>query len=617
MAGRINDEDIQTLKERLDIVEVIQPYTALKRSGGGFMGRCPFHDEKSASFSVRPNYGYHCFGCGVGGDAIKFVQEIEGLSFVEAVERLARQCGVTLRYQEMRPGQRKALGRRTRLMELIDSAASFYREQLRGPTGAAVRDYLASRQVPQEAWDVFGLGWAPDAWDDLTQHLITKGAKAEDLIAAGLASEGRHGPLDRFRARLLFPIRDQRGGEVIAFGGRILPGGPVVTKMDGTAPKYINSPTTEVYDKSTTLYGLDLARREIVKRKEVVVVEGYMDVVALHVAGLSNAVAPCGTSLTEQHFTMMQRMDARVTLSLDADRAGFDAAERARERASSAGVTDLGVLVLPEGQDPADLATAGGMPAIDAALGDRKTAVEFQIEYLLGVSDLSTPEARTDAYRSVLPLLGSLQDSATRYAYVHDVLSPTVSVPSQRIEDELNAAYPIRNEPSFIPGLRQQPRDKARQRVVLGDPQMQLERQVLQAALQLPDELPDDWHMLDESVFTAEPSRILFRAINAHRGAFEKILDAMPDDDMRSRVRGLAAAELTIDATTAQVALVIDALRARDAQRRWADARTTLQDGGEHLDADERRRLMRDIGELERVWRAYERRDIHQRGVQQ
>lgn len=618
MAGRINDEDIQTLKERLDIVDVVQPYTALKRSGGGFMGRCPFHDEKSASFSVQQQRGfYHCFGCGVGGDAISFVQEIEGLSFAEAVERLARQFGVTLRYEQLRPGQKKALGRRTRMLELTAAAYDFYRAQLAAPTGQVARDYLTSRHVPPGAWQVFGIGWAPDAWTDLTDHLTEKGASAEDLVQAGLASQGRNGPIDRFRARVLFSIRDARGNDVVAFGGRILPQGPINTKTDGTAPKYINSSKSDIYDKSTTLYGLHLARREIVKQREVLIVEGYMDVIALHLAGVTNAVAPCGTALTQDHFNVIKRLDARVTLSLDADTAGFDAAERARERAATADVTDLGVLVLPTGQDPADLVESGGVEAVHQALNARKTAVEFQIEHLLRSADLSTPERRDAAYRSTFDLLGGIQSAATRYQYIHDVVAPAVQVPSQRIEEELNAAHPIKSGPTYIPGIRQEPRATSARRVVLNDPQMQLERQVLQVALQHPDLLPADWGMLEESVFTADVSRLLFSAISQSDGDFQALLERMPDDDMRSRVRGLAASELTMPAEQAEIARLIDALRGRDAKRRYEAARKELQDGGEHLDDDDRRRLMRDVGELERVWRAYERRDIHVRGASQ
>jgi DNA primase len=609
LAGRINDEDIQTLKERLNIVEVIQPYTALKRAGSSHMGRCPFHDEKSPSFSVQESKGfYHCFGCGVGGDAIKFVREIEGLGFNEAVEKLARQIGLTLRYAELKPGQKQALGKRTRVLELIAEADAFYRAQLTGPAGADARAYLTDRDVDAGAWETFGIGWAPDAWSDLSDHLIRKGAKLADLIEAGLSTQGSRGPLDRFRARVLFPIRDQRGTDVVAFGGRILPGGPVTTAMDGTAPKYINSPKTDVYDKSTTLYGLDLARREIVKRHEVLVVEGYMDVIALHLAGMPNAVAPCGTALTEQHFTIIQRMDARVTLSLDADSAGFEAAERARARAQAAGVLDLGVLVLPQGQDPADLVSAGGLPAVEAALAARKTALEFQIEHLLRSADLSTPEAKTLAYRSTFDLLGQIDDPALRYHYVFNVVGPAIGLPAQRIEDELAAAHPIGRT------RRTQARAGGGGAVTAPagnrDPQMQLERQVLQVALQVPDLLPPDWALLDETVFVADASRLLFRAISEHGGDFDAVLEAMPDDEWRSRVRGLASAELTIDHEPHAVARMLDALRGRDARRRWEHARQTLVEGGERLDADRRRELMREIGELERVWRAYDRRDV-------
>jgi DNA primase len=605
VAGRINDDDIRTLKDRIDISAVIAPYTTLKGGGTSLMGRCPFHEERSASFSVNAVKGvYYCFGCNAHGDAIGFVMEIEGLSFADAVEKLARQFGVDLRYQELRPGQKAALGKRTRMLEVIGEAAAFYRARLKADDGAAARSYLLDRQVPAGAWEVFGIGWAPDSWDDLSTHMQRKGAAAKDLIEAGLSTQGKHGLIDRFRARVLFPIHDQRGNDVVAFGGRILPDGPVVTKLDGTAPKYINSPKTDVYDKSTTLYGLHLARREIVKRREVLVVEGYMDVIALHLAGTTQAVAPCGTALTEQHFAMIERMDARVTLCLDADSAGFEAAERARERAEAANVTDLGVLVLPEGKDPADLVAEGGAAAVEQVMAGRKTAVEFQIEHKLRTADLSTPELQTAAYQSTFELLGRIENPSLRYKYVFDVVAPAVGLPAQRIEDELNRTYP--------PGGRGRTTTVAPpDRTVLPgsrDPQMQLERQVLQVALQRPELLPDGWQLLDEQVFTAEPSRQLFRAICKAGDDFEAVLDAMPDDDMRRRVRGLAVAELTTVPEQTAIAGLLEALRGRDAKRRWQAARNRLSDSRERLAPEERGELMREIGELERVWRAHEGR---------
>ena len=606
MAGRINDDDIRTLKDRIDIAAVISPYTALKSSGSQLLGRCPFHDEKSPSFSVSAHKkAYYCFGCGAHGDAIGFVMEIEGMSFTDAVEKLARQFAVPLRYQEMRPGQRRALGRRTHMLELMEKAAAFYRQQLRADAGADARAYLQQRKVPEGQWEVFGIGWAPDAWDALSQHLLAEGATPKDLIEAGLATEGRHGPIDRFRARVLFPIHDQRGSDVVAFGGRILPGGPEVTKIEGKAPKYINSPKSEIYDKSTTLYGLHLARREIVKVQDVLVVEGYMDVIALHIAGVKHTVAPCGTALTEQHFAMIERMDARVTLCLDADDAGFEAAERARERAAKAGVADLGVLVLPDGKDPADIVSDGGSAALKEVLGGRKTAVEFQIEHLLRNADLSTPERQAQAYRSTFDLLGRIEDATLRYKYVFDVVAPAVGLPAQRIEDELNRTHPLGSRPARTvettrpagaPGSR--------------DPQMQLERQVLQVALQRPDAMPDGWQLTEDRVFTSDDARLLFRAICAAGEDFDAVLDAMPDDDMRRRVRSLAVAELTLDLEQGTVQGLLDALRGRDAQRRYESVRRRLADGRERLDATERTELMAEMRDLQGLLRTWQGRGV-------
>ncbi|HVM00411.1 MAG TPA: DNA primase, partial [Egibacteraceae bacterium] len=440
MPGRINDDDIQALRERADIVAVVGDYTALKGAGARLKGLCPFHDEKTPSFTVDPTRGlFHCFGCQVGGDVYGFLQQIEALSFPEAVERLARITGFPLRYEELSPGQRSALGRRTRLTEALGEAARFFERALAGRDGGPARAYLASRGIDRSDAEHFRLGWAPDAWDTLVGHLRGAGFTAEEMADAGLATQGANGPIDRFRGRVVFPILDKAGKDVVAFGGRLLPGVALRTApREGAPPKYINSPETEVYRKAQVLYGLNWARAEIQRRDTALVVEGYMDVIGLHTAGVRHAVATCGTALTADHFRQLEHFAPRVVLALDADEAGAAAAERARALAEEVGVREIGVLPLPEGTDPADLA-ADGAERVELALRQVKTAVEFQIEHLLRRADVTTPEGQVAAYRATFPLLARLGDRALRYRYIRDVVAPAVGLSADRIESELDA----------------------------------------------------------------------------------------------------------------------------------------------------------------------------------
>ncbi|MGA1171103.1 MAG: DNA primase, partial [Aquiluna sp.] len=298
MASRVKSSDIEELKERADIVEVIGGYVSLKpASSGSFKGLCPFHGEKTPSFNVRANPAfYHCFGCGVGGDVYKFLQEIESISFTDAVERLAQKVGYELTYEEGAPES----SNRSKLLELNKLAASFYQEQLASEEALKAREFLVSRGFDASSAATFGIGYAPKGWRNLIDHLTSKGHKLEDLITVGLAMQSDKGGYDRFRGRVLWPIKDANE-QVLGFGARKL-------YDDDEGPKYLNTPETPVYHKSGVLYGLDLARKEIVKKREVIVVEGYTDVMACHLAGHQTAVATCGTAFGEDHIRLINRL---------------------------------------------------------------------------------------------------------------------------------------------------------------------------------------------------------------------------------------------------------------------------------------------------------------------
>jgi DNA primase len=606
LAGRINDEDVQTLRERANLAVVVSDYTALKRSGSRLRGLCPFHDERTPSFFVDQARGFfHCFGCDAGGVVYDFLQRIEALTFPEAVERLARLEGVTLRYEELSPGQRRALGRRTRLVECLGEANAFFRSQLDAAAGAAARNYLANRGLTQQIAEHFELGWAPDAWDTTVRHLTSKGFAQQEIADAGLATRGRRGLVDRFRGRVTFPIYDASGRDVVAFGGRVVAGVELRTQgRDQTPPKYINSPETEVYRKSRVLYGLNWARADIQRRDAAVVVEGYMDVIGMHQAGATHTVATCGTALTAQHFGQLEKFARRVILALDADDAGFQAADRARALAIEQGVREIGVLSLPTGKDPADLA-AGGPERVEEALRGTATAVEFQIAYLLAEADTTTPEGQVAAYRRTFPLLTQLDDRFLRYSYIRDIVAPAVRLSADLIERELDAHIaagaaapkPRRVAPSVdaVQAAGGQPRD----------PQLRLERAVLQAAIQNPEVTVTGWSEVTVEDFTAEASRILFRALTDDPwSGLADVLERLPDDRTRSRIRALAVAPPTTPPDPHKLAENVMRLRAATLARRIAAVRAQMVRLNAVVDGDRIRELSAELDRLERDRRA-------------
>jgi DNA primase len=617
VAGRINDADIRALRERANIGVVIGEYTALKRAGSKLKGLCPFHGEKTPSFTVDPARGlWHCFGCGEGGDTYGFLQKIEALSFPEAVERLARLTGFELRYEELSPGQRKALGRRTRLVDAVEAAAEFFTAKLATPDGEAARSYLASRGIDAAAAHHFRLGWAPDSWDALVRHLVGLGYEHAEIVEAGVATPGKRGLIDRFRGRVIFPIIERGGRDVVAFGGRILPGVELATgPRDGTPPKYINSSETEVYKKSETLYGLNWARAEIQSRRSAIVVEGYMDVIGMHLGGIRNVVATCGTALTADHFRHLEKFTPRVILALDADDAGYAAADRARALAEEVGIGEVGVLPLPPGEDPADLA-ARGREAVEEALRHTKTAVEFQIEHLLRGADVDSPEGQVAAYRRTFPLLAQLHDRFLRFTYVRDIVAPAVRLSADRIERELDehrASTPVASPASragSAHGGAGGPAPPAGagpgggQTTAPRSPQLKMEREVLQAAIQHGDIFPVEWKLVTADDFTAAVSKQLFTALrDAPPGDLEAVLAVLPDDDSRARVRALALSETTVKADPAHLRRLICDLRVARVTREIAEVRSELGRLNTATDPDRSRELTIRHTELERAKR--------------
>jgi DNA primase len=457
--------------------------------------------------------------------------------------------------------------------------------------------------------DHFRLGWAPDAWDRLSRHLLSHGFAGEELVDAGLATHGRQGPVDRFRGRVIFPIVERGGRDVVAFGGRILPGVPLRTApREGAPPKYINSSETQLYRKSETLYALNWARGEIQRRQTALVVEGYMDVIGLHIGGVRHAVATCGTALTAEHLRQLEKFAPRVLLALDADDAGFAAADRARELAEQVGIREVGVLPLPPGRDPADL-VVDGKEALEAALADTKTAVQFQIEHLLRGADVRTPEGQVDAYRRTFPLLARLGDRFLRFTYIRDVVAPAVRLSADRIESELDAHLAGGGDAGRTRTAAGGNRSSA-EVVRLGgverpkDPQLVLEREVLRSALQAPDLLPEGWKRVVADDFTAPASRQLFEAIGSVGGGapetlLSAILQRLPDDDARARVRALALSEPTVEQDAGHVSELVARLRAASVQRQVETIQGRLSQRNRESEPDAYRTDFRQLVELE------------------
>ncbi len=417
MAGRIRDEDIAVVRERSPIDEVAGEYLQLKNAGGGSLkGLCPFHDEKTPSFNVTPARGlWYCFSCADGGDVIKFVEKIDNLSFREAVERLAARAGFELTYEQggSVPGAEQS--QRRRLLAAHQAAAEFYAERLRTPPAAAAREFLSERGFGLADAEHFGAGYAPAEWEALTRHLRGRGYTDAELLLAGLARDGRRGPVDRFRGRLVWPIRDLTG-DVIAFGARKLDPGD-----DG--PKYLNTPETPLFKKSSVLYGADLAKREIAHRRQAVIVEGYTDVRACHLAGVATAVATCGTSFGDGHVKVLRRllMDAdqfrgEVIFTFDGDAAGQRAVLRAFDLEGRF-VTQTFVAVQPDGLDPCDLRVSRGDAAVRDLVASRVPAFEFAIRSELAKHDLETNEGRLAALDAAARIIVKIKDRGLRDQY--------------------------------------------------------------------------------------------------------------------------------------------------------------------------------------------------------
>ena len=425
-------ESIERVKDAVDMVELVGTRTELRRAGGRMVGLCPFHDERTPSFSVNVEQKlYHCFGCGEGGDAIGFVQQTEALDFPGAVEFLAARYGIELKREEEDPQAEERRRRRERLLKLLERATVFYERYLWDAAEAEpARRYLEGRGLGAEVLRDFRIGYAPKAWDRVMTAAQRDGFTEQELAGAGLGRRGRQGGFgDLFRGRIIFPLADARG-RVLGFGARAM--------HDDQRPKYMNTPEGELYHKRRQLFGIDRARAAVAKARQVIVVEGYTDVLALHAGGIAQSVAIMGTALTPEQFAELARaagQDGTVVLALDADRAGLDAMLRAARAAEEKRV-ELMVVELPEGKDPADLVAEGGAEAFTRLLERAISVPEFQTRRVLADADLSTPHGRDRALQTLRPILSGVRRPATRNELVSYV-SDRLDVPASNVVTEL------------------------------------------------------------------------------------------------------------------------------------------------------------------------------------
>ncbi len=441
MAGLIRRSDIDEVRSRTNLADIVGDYVTLKSAGVGSMkGLCPFHDERSPSFHVRPQVGfYHCFGCGEGGDVFTFLQKMDHVTFTEAVERLAGRLGYELQYED--GGKASDQGNRSRLLAANAAAEAFFREQLGTAAAEPARQFLGERGFDSHAAERFSVGFAPNSYDAMGDHLRGLGFTAEELLASGLQGQGDRKPYDRFRGRLVWPIKDVTG-QTLGFGARKL-------LESDNGPKYLNTPETPVYSKSKVLYGLDLAKRDIARGKQVVVVEGYTDVMACHLAGVTTAVATCGTAFGADHITIIRRVmgdvDNRdshglgeVVFTFDPDEAGQKAASRAFADEQRFAAQTY-VAVAPDGLDPCDLRLKRGDDAVRMLIQSRKPMYEFWVRRQLDGFDLETVEGRVGALRASAPIVGGIRDEALSIGYTR-TLAKLIGIDPAEVAQAVRAA---------------------------------------------------------------------------------------------------------------------------------------------------------------------------------
>lgn len=627
MAGRIREESISEVREKARIDEVVSGYVTLRNAGGGSQkGLCPFHDEKSPSFHVTPSRGFfYCFGCQEGGDVINFLMKIDGLGFGEAVEQLADKFGVVLKRDEDGPGARDDRPKgpqRRRLIEANAVAQQWYAEQLVGPDALAARQFLAERGFDQDAAATFGLGFAPREGDALYKMLRGRGFSQEEVVAAGLVALGRS-PYDRFRGRLLWPIREANG-DTIGFGARR------IFDDDKIEAKYLNTPETAIYKKSHVLYGIDLARREIGRSQQAVVVEGYTDVMACHLAGVGTAVASCGTAFGEDHTRVLRRflsdqdqLHGEVIFTFDGDQAGQNAALKTFKGDSNF-VAQTYVAVEPDGLDPCDLRIKGGDEAVRELIGNRIPLYRFVLANVVSKYDLDRADGRVGAVREAATLVTSSRDaSVAKSSFAREIASLTGMDPVD-VQREIDQVVRRGPRPGPRPGPGRRPANAERARPESGEsdaptappipdprlPMYAVERTVLKLLLQYPMAIGRTTAEIRAEDFTHPTFRGVWELIAAAGGPVAggndpqwaaRLRDAATTRDVAAAISALSVEPLQRagEPNAEYVGLHVFRLLELSAQRRITETKAKLQRTDPLAEPDEYRRLFADLAAQE------------------
>jgi DNA primase len=620
VAGLIRDEDIALVRERARIDEVVSSYVTLRNAGGGSQkGLCPFHDEKTPSFNVNPSRGFfHCFGCSEGGDVISFLMKVEGLGFGEAVERLADKYGVQLRYTEEghdRPAKREH-NLRPRMLEAHKVAQAYYADQLSTPDALPARQFLSERGFDQDAASTFGVGFAPRGGDDLYKMLRQKGFRDEEIVTGGLVAQGQHGSYDRFRGRLVWPIRETNG-DTIGFGARR------IFDDDRIEAKYLNTPETPIYKKSHVLYGIDLARRDIARASQAVVVEGYTDVMACHLSGVPTAVATCGTAFGEDHGRVLRRLlkdhdefRGEVIFLFDGDEAGQKAALRTFETDQQfAGQTY--VAVEPDGLDPCDVRLQKGDASVRELVARRIPLYRFVLGNVVGRYDLDRADGRVDALREAARLVSAIRDRSKVEAFARE-LAGMVGVDVDDARAEVRRAahrrpddrHPRRGPAAHAPGQQAPDRPEAPPLPSLRDPRFSLERETLKLVVQHPEAVGRMAKDVDAEDFTHPTYRAVWDAVTACGGPASapsgevwvtKLRDCVAEPTVVQALSALVVEPLpsTKEPTTAYVAAHVYRLQEVTALRRITELKSRLQRTNPVEHASEYNRMFGELVALE------------------
>ena len=565
MQGRIRNDDVALVRETARIDQVVSDYLPIKNAGGGSLkGLCPFHDEKSPSFHVTPSRSlWYCFGCGEGGDVIGFIQKIDNLSFVEAVEKLAQKFNIDLRYEQSSSGVSDNRAIKNRIFEINKLAKDFYINYLNTPTAEVGRNFLKSRGFDKAAAERFSIGFAPDSWDDLTKYLRNQKFSDQELISAGVSIEGQRGVYDRFRNRLLWPIHDT-SGQVIGFGARKM------TEQD-QGPKYLNTPETLVYKKSQVLYAIDLAKKKIAQDKTAIVVEGYTDVMAFHVAGIENAVATCGTAFGEDHAKTLKRLisdddliNGKVIYTFDSDQAGNKAAMRAFELENTFSSQSY-VAVAPEGLDPCDLRLNHGNEALKELTSQAVPLFEFVIKTYVKDFDLTNAEGRVNALTKIVPVLQGIKNKLLQNEY----LKLTANWLGLDVETVSDATL-----------KKSLPKNVIINQVETPGVERQIQREVLKVIFQYP-ELSKSWvDQVEIDSFTHPAYKIVFEKIKDltfDQNLANKLIAEIDDEAIKKGIPALAVEPFSFEVSQNYVDSVFSRLLEFTTSREIEQLKSRLQ----------------------------------------